>query len=217
MKRLSLGVALVLLAACDRGITAPNPGAELSPSLAASSTALTAGNKLQCFSGTEDGGYNGTCELLSGGSAYLNTVDDDDDPNNNYAGVYVYSTNLDGKLLSSVNKLSFTYEGTSATGGSPRFSIPIDTDGDGSWDAFAFIDALGCTDGDATSGTVDVINDETCLIWFEGVSYENWDAFVEANPTYRIATDAVSFIIVDQPGEFTISNVQLGRGSAKTK
>ena len=42
----------------------------------------------------------------------------------------------------------------------------------------------------------------------------NWAAFVAANPTYRVADDALSFIIADQPGLFTITNVQLGKGPA---
>ena len=85
--------------------------------LAVASGALadsTSGNKLQCFSGSTDGGgFNGTCTLTTSG-AELNTIDNDADPNNNYAGVYVQNTNLGGKLLGHVNKLAFSYEGTSA-------------------------------------------------------------------------------------------------------
>jgi hypothetical protein len=33
--------------------------------------------------------------------------------------------------------------------------------------------------------------------------------------TYRIATDALTFVIVDQPGVFDVSSVRLGKGPAK--
>lgn len=185
--------------------------------LAVASGALadsTSGNKLQCFSGSTDGGFNGTCTLTSSG-ADLNTIDNDADPNNNYAGVYVENTNLDGKLIGNVNKLAFSYDGSSASGGSPRLSVPIDEDGDGTTEAYAFVDSLGCNDGSADSGTLDAINDPTCNVAYGSTVYSSWAAFASANPTFRIATDALSFVIVDQPGEFTVSNVQLGRGPAR--
>jgi hypothetical protein len=173
------------------------------------------GNKLQCFDGTSDGGFNGVCTLTADG-ATLNTIDGDADPNNNYAGVYIQNSNLDGRLLSHVQNLSFTYDGSVAAGGSPRFSIPIDEDGDGTTEAYAFVDTLGCNDGSPNSGALDVIHDPTCAVAYGGTVYASWDAFVSANPTYRIATDALTFVIVDQPGLFDVSNVRLGKGPAKS-
>jgi hypothetical protein len=215
----SLAAAAFVLAACSENLPT-DATANLDPSYASENAAnpATQGNKLQCFSGETDDAalYNGTCDLVQNG-AILDTNDGDLDPNNNYAGVYISNTNLDGKLLEDVNKLSFDYDGESSVGGSPRLSIPIDSDGDGDTEAYAFIDTMGCNDGDPESGTLDAINDSTCLVWYDNVSYENWAAFVAANPTYRIATDALAFVIVDQPGEFTITNVQLGRGSAKSR
>ena len=172
------------------------------------------GNKLLCFDGTSDGGFNGVCTLNEDG-ATLNTIDGDLNPNNNYAGVYIQNTNLDSRLLSHVHNLSFTYDGSVATGGSPRFSIPIDEDGDGTTEAYAFVDTLGCNDGSPSSGTLDVIRDSTCLVAYGSTVYANWDAFASANPTYRIASDALTFVIVDQPGLFDISDVRLGKGPAK--
>ena len=81
------------------------------------------GNKLLCFDGTTDGGFNGVCTLTADG-ATLNTIDGDTDPNNNYAGVYIQNTNLDSRLLSNVQNLSFTYDGSVATGGSPALQHP---------------------------------------------------------------------------------------------
>jgi hypothetical protein len=172
------------------------------------------GNKLQCFDGTTDGGFNGVCTLTADG-ATLNTIDGDADPNNNYAGVYIQNSNLDDRLVSHVQNLSFTYDGSGAAGGSPRFSIPIDEDGDGTTEAYAFVDTLGCNDGSANSGTLDVIHDATCLVAYGATVYASWDAFASANPTYRIAGDALTFVIADQPGLFDLSNVRLGKGPAK--
>lgn len=171
---------------------------------------------LMCFSGTTDGGYNGTC-TLSGNTAVVNTVDGDVDPNNAYGGVYYEQTNLSGKLISQVDKLAFSYDGTGASGGSPRFSVPIDENNDGVYDGFAFVDSLGCNDGDANVGTVDVVNDPTCTIQYGSDTFPNWAAFVAAHPTYRISTDTIPFVIVDQPGQFTLSNVQIGSQTMSVK
>lgn len=214
-RHLTAVAAVLLVAACAE---APTTGpSAASPSFAAAGNGNENGNKFQCFSGTTDGGYNGTCAYTaSGDGAVLNTVDSDADPNNAYAGVYLQNSNLAGKKLADVNKLSFSYSGTGASGGSPRFSIPIDTDGNGTWDLFAFIDTQGCNDGSANVGTLDAIGDATCTVALSnGPIYANWAAFAAANPTYRIASNTVSFIIVDQPGSFTVSNIQIGKGPAK--
>jgi hypothetical protein len=177
--------------------------------------ANTNGNKIQCFAGTTDGGANGTCTLTANG-AFLNTVDGDSDPNNSYAGVFIQNTNLDGKPIGNINKLAFTYSGSGETGGeSPEINIPIDEDGNGDIEAYAIIDTFGCNDGDPNMGTLNAITDPTCMVSYGLTAYRSWGAFVEANSTYRIATNALAFIILDLPGEFTITNIQLGRGPAK--
>jgi hypothetical protein len=217
--RRTVAVALAALAvsACSENLPT-GTSSDLDPTYAANPIAATMGNKLQCFSGETDdpATYNGTCTLIQNG-AILDTNYCDLDPNNNYAGVYIQNSNLGGKLLSDVGQLGFSYEGDEAVGGSPRLSIPIDEDGDGDTEAYAFIDTLGCNDGDPNSGTLDAINDSTCTVAYGANTYENWAAFVEANPEYRIADDAVTFVILDQPGEFTITNVRLGRGPAKAR
>ena len=61
-----------------------------------------------------------------------------------------------------------------------------------------------------------MINDPTCTVSLSsGPIYPSWAAFVAANPTYRVASDALTFIIVDQPGNFLITNIQIGKGPAK--
>lgn len=175
-------------------------------------SATVNGNKLQCFSGTNI--YGGFCEIVNGKTVSIDTTEDGN--MGSYGGVYIENSNLGGKLLSDVNKLSFSYEGTGASGGSPRFSIPIDEDNDGKYEAFAFADSTGCTDGTAEKGTVDVINDATCTVTYGEDTYENWAEFVVANPEYRIAKDAITFVIVDSAdSKFSLSNVQLGKGPAK--
>jgi hypothetical protein len=176
------------------------------PTALAANDPSTAGNKLQCFDGTQDG-YAGTC-TLDGGSATLTN------PVGGYSGVYVARTNLAGKRLADVNQLAFAYRGDTS-GGSPRVTFPADVDGDGTWDDFVSADAVTCNDG---AGHVDVINDADCAISFNGGSGAaaiGWPAFVAANPNVRVATDALPFVIADQPGTVTVSDVRLGRGPAR--
>lgn len=170
-------------------------------------------NKIQCFSGTTDGGYNGTCTLNSNGakgSATLNNNDGDADPYNNYSGVYVLNSTVYNSLLSSIKQLSFTYSGDAATAGSPRLSIPVDTNGDATTDGYLFVSAYYCNDG---AGLVDVINDPTCQIYtnFSADSWANWSALVAAHPTWSIANDAYIFLIADDPGVWTVNNVKFGK------
>jgi hypothetical protein len=93
MRKVSFTAALAAAAfaasACSDSLPTES-GSNLTPSYA-NETSATAGNKLQCFSGTTDGGFNGTCELIENG-AILDTNDGDLDPNNNYAGVYILNS-----------------------------------------------------------------------------------------------------------------------------
>ena len=172
-----------------------------------------AANPLLCFDGPSDGTiYGGDCTINPGGtSATLNTADGD--PDGSYAGVYYASSNISGDLVGTVTGLSFTYSCTSTaatcvTGGSPRMSIPIDTNNNGTTESYAFIDAANCGKT-FPSGTVD----QTCPVFFGSTLYANWAAFATANPTYRIGNDdAIPFVIADQPFLGIVSNVQLGQG-----
>ena len=184
------------------------------------------GNKLQCFSGTTDGGFFGECSLTADGVATLNNNSPTDtppgndttgttDPFDQYSGVYIQNSNLDGKALKEVNQLRFSFTGV-ATAGSPRLTIPIDTNGDGVTEFYVSIGAFYCDDG---SGNVDAINGTTCTIYRNDNGsgpWANWAAFVAANPSWRVA-NALPFIIADDPGFWTVSNVQLGKGPAKRK
>lgn len=119
-----------------------------------------------------------------------------------YAGVYVKpqnpAKNQRGFLLSAAD-FSFSHSGDTA-GGAPRFSIPIDEDGNGTTEAYAFIDANSC----GNTGVVST-NASNCVVYYGAGVYANWDAFAAAHPTYRISED-IPFVIADQPGTYVISN-----------
>jgi len=172
------------------------------------------GNKLQCFSGTTDGGpYGGTCSIANGSATLDNS---DGNVNGDYSGVYIQGSNLSGKMLSNVGQLSFNYTGT-PTAGSPRISLPVDTNGDGVTDVYAFIGANLCNNG---AGVVDAINNPSCTIFITGgpvSGYAGWSAFASAYPTATIGPDgALPFIIADDAGLWTVSNVRLGKASRTT-
>ena len=180
----------------------------LSAALLGNAGTAAAANSLLCFSGTTDGStYGGVCTILPGGtSATLNNTGGD--PDGSYSGVYYASSSLSGKLVSSITQLSFDYTGV-ATAGSPRISLPIDTDNNGTTDFYAFISASHC----GIAGHVDIHN-AGCLVFYTGgpVSGETWATFSAHG--WRVATDGVPFVIADDPGIWTVSNVQLGQGES---
>lgn len=124
-----------------------------------------------------------------------------------YGGVYLQSRSTSGKSLSSAT-FSFVSTGDAA-GGAPRFSIPIDTDGNGSTDdGYAFLDVLGCGGTSGQTTTVST-SSASCHVNFAGVDYANWAAFAAANPSYRVAPGQIPFIIADQAGHYAVSSITL--------
>lgn len=198
---LGLGLALAGMgAALAAPPTPPGPkGQPTAPGL----------NKLLCFDGTTDGGgYGGTCVRKSNGAKgpatlTVTTLGTD------YAGVYTQESTMYGQALGEVRELSFQYTGTAPGAGAPRFSVPIDLDGDGSIDQYAFISAYYCNNG---AGLVDAIRNQNCTIWLGGVTpYANWSTMAAALPSARVATNAYVFLVADEPGTWTVSNVQFGK------
>jgi hypothetical protein len=173
-------------------------------------------NKLQCFDGTTDGGYGGVCTLNNNGakgSATLNNTDSN--PAGDYAGVYIGETTLAGQLLTKVTQLGYSYSSASVPHpGNLSLNLPIDTNGDGATDGYAFIDAAYCP---GTAGRVDVVNDASCGIYYQGTTYYGkWAQFVMAYPGAKVATDALPFVIAERtPSEagasWVVSNVKLGK------
>ncbi len=163
------------------------------------------GSALTCFDGPSEATiYGGSCTVSKYGVATLNNSHGDKD--GEYSGVYVKNSNLVGKAIGTIGQLGFSYTGT-ATAGSPRISLGIDTDGDGNWNEFAFISALYCNDG---AGNVDVIHDPSCEIYRGSDVYANWAEMVTAHPDYKVGY--VPFIVADDPGTWTVFNVKLGTG-----
>ena len=174
-------------------------------------------NKLQCFDGTTDGGFGGTCTLTSRGAKGPALLDNtDDDPAGDYAGVYVVESTLIGQPLADVRQLGYHYVGTiEPLPGNLSLNLPLDTTGDGATDGYAFIDAYYCAGVD---GVVDAVSDPACGIWYLGVEYANWAALVAAFPAGTIATDgSLPFVIAERtpaepPALWRVNNVKLGKG-----
>lgn len=192
----------------------------MSAALVGNAGTAAAANPLLCFDGTTDTAngetgtavYGGICTLSpDGSSAVLNNSVTG--PDGSYSGVYYASSSLSGKLLSEVTQLSFNYTGTAPGAGAPRISLPTDVNSDGVTD-YLSIAAFYCNNG---LGLVDPIHDTTCTIWsnLNGTTplASSWAALVTAYPTLRVAS-SVPFVIADEPGIWTVSNVQLGQGDA---
>jgi hypothetical protein len=168
---------------------------------------------VQCFEGATDspgGGFLGVCQRFSPtlDGAEINTFVQG--PNGSYAGVTQTSNFIRGRLLTGVVNLNFSYAGGPHVGGAPRLSIPIDkAPTNGTWDFFAFMDGPGCNDGDEFVGRIEGKSDNTCNVSADGIDYPNWTAFVAAHPGARIATNAVTFIIIDQPAHYVIWRIQI--------
>jgi hypothetical protein len=114
-----------------------------------------------------------------------------------YSGVYLKSKRLSDKPLAGLD-FSFKYEGDTA-GGAPRLSIPLSTG------SYAFLDALNC----GSTGTVST-ESQNCPVFINtGGQYANWDAMVQDNPTWRMGSGKVPFVISDQAGTYTVSEVVL--------
>ncbi len=170
------------------------------------------GMRVECIDG-----FEGTGGAVPNGEAYrfknnkgceLNTFDGDADPNNNAAFVVTTQNRLKGKKLTQIQRLDFYYAGGPPVGGSPRWSLPIDVaPTDGVTDGYAFIDVVGCNDGDGYVGALRGDDDGTCSVAFGADVFANFSAFEAAYPDARVAKDAVAFIAMDQPGHYLIYRV----------
>lgn len=164
--------------------------------LAAGSTLASGPNsRLRCF--TDDANL-ATCTLVANNSAHL------DSTGGGYAGVYVNAKRTNGKTLDRVD-FSFYWSGQ-PNGGAPRFSLPIDENGDGETENYAFLDAINCAGGTVTTNGTVSTESASCPVFYGPFTYPNWDAFAAANPTWTIS-DAIPFVIVDVPADVIVSDV----------
>jgi len=89
-------------------------------------------------------------------------------PTGDYSGVFTLESTIYGQLLTDLTQLSYHYSGTIAPQpGNLSYNIPIDTDGNGTTNFYAFVDAFYCP---GTNGVVDIINDSSCVIFEGGVT-----------------------------------------------
>ena len=186
------------------------------PVSAGAPTTAPGQNKLQCFDGTTDGGFGGTCTLTANGAKGPAMLANSDlVATGDYAGVYTLDSNLYGALLTNITQLSYHYTGTIAPQpGNLSYNIPIDTNGNGTTDFYAFVDAFYCP---GVNGVVDIIKDSACGIFEGGVTFRaNWAAFLAANPGAKVATDNFVFVIAERtPSEpsaiWIVNNVKFGK------
>lgn len=126
-----------------------------------------------------------------------------------YGGVYL--KNHPSKRLDKVH-FSFLSNGD-VQGGAPRFSIAIDTDGNRkTTEGYAFMDVANCggTVGDNPDLDITQVStdNENCRVFFGSGAWDNWAAFVAANPTWRTSHDQ-AFVIADVEGSYHVWNVRI--------
>jgi hypothetical protein len=137
--------------------------------------------------------------------------------NYDYAGAYANGTGLPGQLLGNVRNLSFDYLLVNGTGSGVGIRVPIDENGDGAWDSFAFVDTRGCSEAIPGSDwrRLDVTGITTagaCTLYAD-VAYTSdgvnsaWDLFAAAHPTWKVATDTPAFLILDEEGTVLVDRV----------
>jgi hypothetical protein len=128
-----------------------------------------------------------------------------------YSGLYATKAAPSAKLTQVVFK--FKTDGD-VQGGAPRWSIPIDTDGDQLKNGYAFLDAANCGATVGTNDAKDVTNVSTsnpdCKVFYGSGDWANWAAFAADNPTYRIAKKNIPFIIADIAGDYHVYDFQFG-------
>lgn len=128
-----------------------------------------------------------------------------------YAGAYALGTGLEGDAIADVTNLRFDVKGYVGAG-SPRISLPVDTNGDGSLDLWAYLSAYYCAgSGAAATGwfTADFTS-PTCAIYTSaGGPYAGLGGLAAAYPGAEVA-DQLPFFILDEPGVAYLDDLGLG-------
>jgi hypothetical protein len=128
-----------------------------------------------------------------------------------YGGVY----RKNGPKKAGLDQVKFKFKTNGdVQGGAPRWSIPIDTNGDQSQDGYAFIDAANCGATVGTNDGKDVTTVSTknpdCKVFFGPGTWDNWAEFAANNPSYRVAKKDIPFIIADVQGDYHVYDFQFG-------
>ena len=224
MKRFLVFGLAVGLVACSENPTQPGSLSPKGPNL----TVLTPSgvDLLVCSEGIGTGSEpDGTCTLSADHKKGVldNTSSD---PDGDASSVYSLDNNPYGEFLSNITELSYSYKNLNfpvllPQPGELSYNIPIDTDGDGDTDDFAFVDAAYC--GVKSSASVNIVTAANCKIYDQASnSYANWAAFVAAHQFAKVSlTDYYIFIISERVGDtpgpagrgtkWEISNVKFGK------
>lgn len=194
-------------------------------------------SNLQCFSGTASvTGFGGTCMITSktGGTATLSN--NSSSAKGAYSGVLnAHRKNMTGAPLGKIAKFGYTWTAMTSSTPTPMptdlsLNVGISTMGGTAYTTFVFIDAYYCPgtsrppNSGATTGTVTVVNDTTCGMYFENTFYPNWAALMAAYPDATIGTTstALPFIVAERvggapPAVWGISNVHFGSLGGRSK
>ena len=130
-----------------------------------------------------------------------------------FAGAFSNCSGIEGQTLPQVRNLSFDFMNETGQpvhigAGSPRYSVGIDKDGDGTADFFAFLAAFHCGAAlpeDTTWSRADFTGRVLagCSIFAEAEQFTSdgaksaWTLFAEAHPTWKVTT---AFLVVDEAG-----------------
>jgi subtilase family serine protease len=182
------------------------PGYDLPTGLGSPDVAKFVYAVAPCFTGSNTGGSPGTCTLNPDGSITLNTT-----APGSYAGVYLTSKIPPGLTLSGITTLSLTLaanNGSTPNQGSPRVSIPVNYNGSDA--VFEYINVCATPNTLPANLNINFLSTVTCAN-LGNVYDSDWNDFIG---TYgAVAVTGVPFFVADQPGVWTISNIQFGTGS----
>ena len=185
----------------------------MAPALALSAIALMASAAIAAPSLEKFG--TGEVTISGGTVTIVNTIVNDPvwGLGPSYGGVYLKSRSLSAKLADV--EVSFRSTGDVA-GGAPRFSIPIDDRDPATKETYAFLapDRCGGASGQSTVVSTELGN---CIVDLNSnfaasvpTSYANWDAFVAANPTFRVQPGGIPFITADgSVGTYVVTDIVL--------
>jgi len=130
-----------------------------------------------------------------------------------FAGAFSNCSGIEKRTLGQVKNLSFDFMNETGQpvhvgAGSPRYSVGIDTDGDGFADFFAFLAAFHCQavlPEDTTWSRADFTGrvQAGCSLFAGAETFTSdgaksaWTLFAEAHPTWKVT---IAFLVVDEAG-----------------